>query len=206
MVRCTFSPARAWRPAAGAPLARTLGLRTAACGDPHSSTLLHHSGDDTLATWVLHSTAPHPNDMTMWRVYALIGIIWLVLMPPLFTAGACTDEFNDATNRLMRDGAQLRTPESATEYFRSNGAPVSAITPERCKESKPRFMSRCGSGTVVYAKVPVKNQVCRLYRDEDVKVYIEYDDRGRVLRFNTDMAAYKSLPVPGTKTLVHWGR
>jgi len=26
VVRCTFSPARAWRPAAGGPLARTLGL------------------------------------------------------------------------------------------------------------------------------------------------------------------------------------
>jgi hypothetical protein len=142
----------------------------------------------------------------MWRLYSLIAIVWLALAPPLFTGGACTEEFEAITNQFLRQGRSLNSPDAALEHFRANGTPVSAITPERCRESKPRFMSRCGLGTTVYARVPVKNPICSFYRDSDIKVYLEYDDKGRPQRFNTDMAPYKSLPIPGTKKLIHWGR
>ncbi|CAD5374041.1 hypothetical protein RA210_U480004 [Rubrivivax sp. A210] len=39
MVRGTFSPARAWRPAAGARLARTLGLATNVLGGPRAESI-----------------------------------------------------------------------------------------------------------------------------------------------------------------------
>ena len=142
----------------------------------------------------------------MWRFYALVALIWVALSPPLFTGGACTQEFNEITNRVQRDGGRLRSVESSSEYFRSIGAPVSVITPERCRESKPRFISNCGSATVVYAKVPVSNTVCRIYRDEDVKVTLVYDDKGRLSRFNTDMAPFKSLPIPFSASFIHWAR
>jgi hypothetical protein len=35
-------------------------------------------------------------------LFALIALVWLALMPPLFTAGACTREF-DATTRRVED-------------------------------------------------------------------------------------------------------
>ncbi len=142
----------------------------------------------------------------MWRLYVLIAVVWIAMAPPLFTGGACTAEFEAKTNEVLKNGRSLNSPDAALTYFRAGGTPVSAITPERCRESKPRFMSRCGLGTVVFAKVPVKNPVCSFYRDSDIKVYIDYDEKGRPQRFNTDMAPYKSLPIPGTKTLIHWGR
>lgn len=142
----------------------------------------------------------------MWRVYALIGLVWLALAPPLFTGGACTQEYEQATEGVLNNESRLRTPEAAAEYFRSSGLPVSSITPERCRESKPRFLNRCGTGTVVVAKVPVKNLICRTYRDSSVAVYLEYDEKGRPLRINTDMAPFKSLPIPGTSRMIHWGR
>jgi hypothetical protein len=142
----------------------------------------------------------------MWRLYALIVVVWVAMAPPLFTGGACTAEFEATTNQVLMNSKSLNSPDAAISYFQASGIPVSAITPERCRESKPRFMSRCGPGTLVYAKVPVKNSICSFYRDSDIKVYIDYDDKGRPQRFNTDMAPYKSLPIPGTKVLIHWGR
>lgn len=142
----------------------------------------------------------------MWRLYALIGLVWLTLAPPLFTGGACTREFEEAAENVLKSGPRLRSPESATEFFRSAGIPVSAITPARCRASKPRFLDRCGSGTVVLAKIPIKNLICRAYRDSAVAVQLEYDEKGRALRVSTEMAPFKSLLIPGTGQMIHWGR
>ena len=70
----------------------------------------------------------------------------------------------------------------------------------------PRFLSHCASGTLVYADVPVENAICRLYRDEDIRVQLQYDERGRLARTQVDMDPYKSLPIPGMERQFHWGR
>jgi hypothetical protein len=36
----------------------------------------------------------------MWRTYALIELVWAVLMPPFFTGGACTAQFDEEADRL----------------------------------------------------------------------------------------------------------
>ena len=58
----------------------------------------------------------------------------------------------------------------------------------------------------MYARVPVKNQLCRLYRDSEVKVQLQYDERGSLLRMATDMDPYKSLPIPFVGITLHWAR
>jgi hypothetical protein len=142
----------------------------------------------------------------MWRFYAAVVLVWLALAPPLFTGGACSAEFDDENARLARDGNQLVSAESAKKYFQSRGVPVSLITLDRCRQVKPRFLSRCGSGPLVYAEVPVNNKICRFYRDDTIKVQLQYGERGRWAGLATDMAPFKSLPIPLTSKAIDWGR
>jgi hypothetical protein len=142
----------------------------------------------------------------MWRFYALIGIVWLCLMPPLFTAGACTAQYAEVSARLSRDAARLGQSPSALAYWREQGVPVSAISPEQCRAAKPRFLARCGIGPLVYAEVPVANLICRIYRDEAVRVQLHYDERDWLIGMRADMKPYKSLPVPFTTRYVDWAR
>lgn len=142
----------------------------------------------------------------MWRFYVGLVVVWVALMPPLFTAGACTAEFEGVNSRLMHELKSLQSPETAREFFRSRGDAVSLVTPEQCRQSKPRFLDRCGVGSLVYAKLPVQNRICSIYRDDSIKVLLQYDSKGFLLRFNTDMAPFKSLRVPFTGQLIHWGR
>lgn len=142
----------------------------------------------------------------MWRFYAAVALVWLALAPPLFTGGDCSAEFDSENARLARDGNQLVNAESAKKYFQSRGVPVSLITLDQCRQVKPRFLSRCGSGPLVYAEVPVKNKICRFYRDDTIKVQLHYGERGRWTGLNTDMAPFKSLPIPFTNKAINWAR
>jgi hypothetical protein len=40
----------------------------------------------------------------------------------------------------------------------------------------------------------------------DIKLLMRYDERGQLIGFNSDMAPFKSLQIPFTTTLLHWGR
>lgn len=142
----------------------------------------------------------------MWRLYAVIALVWLCLMPPLFTAGACTEEFDDASRQVARDAMRLRTPEAAMAYWQERAIPALAISVEQCRSKKPRFLERCGGGPLIYAKVPVRNTICRFYRDDEIRVQLHYDDKDRLVRYATDMSPFKSLPLPFSKHTVHWAR
>jgi hypothetical protein len=142
----------------------------------------------------------------MWHFYAFVVVVWLALMPPLFTGGACTAEYDAATNQVVDAARSLKTPQAALEYFRSRSLPAVVITPEQCRQAKPRFLDRCSSGSLIYAKLPVRNKVCSLYRDDEVKVQVQYDDKGRLVRLKTDMAPFKSLPIPFFSSSLYWAR
>jgi hypothetical protein len=142
----------------------------------------------------------------MWRFYAALALLGVTLSPPLFTAGACTAEYESQAARIEADRAALRTPESAMNYWRSRLIPAALLTPEDCRRAKPSFLDRCGPGPLVYARVPVNNWVCRLYRDDEVRVQLRYDDPGRLLRIQTDMNPFKLVRLPYVDTTVYWAR
>ncbi len=142
----------------------------------------------------------------MWRFYLAVAVIWVLLSPPFLTRGACTEEFIQVEHALMEHRGHLRSADTSAAYFRSQAWPTSIITPERCREARPRFLTGCNSSTYVYAKVPVRNMICRVYRDSDVQVLLEYSDKGYLARYRTDMAPFRSLPLPFTKAAIDWGR
>jgi hypothetical protein len=76
---------------------------------------------------------------------------------------------------------------------------------EQCRRAKPRWLQSCGGGPIVHARVPVRNIVCKLYRDDEIRVRLFYDERGRLTQTQFDMNPYKSLPLVGGIVL-HWAR
>src|SRR5476649_2112497 len=107
-------------------------------------------------------------------------IIWLAMLPPLFTNGACTAEFNAESSRLAADMESLNTSVSADGYYSARCVPHAVLSVVECRRRKPRSLSRCGDGPVVIAKVPVKNRICSIYRDDAIAVILQYDVRDRL--------------------------
>ena len=52
----------------------------------------------------------------------------------------------------------------------------------------------------------MKNTICRVYRDDEIRVQLQYDDRGRLDCVQTDMSPFHSLPVPFLDYTIHWAR
>ena len=103
----------------------------------------------------------------MGKALALLAVIWLLLMPPLFTGRDCTRQFEEEQARIERDRAGLR-----------------------------------GSAQ---ASVPVTNLICKVYRDDEVRVRFFFDEHDRMERVSVDMKPFYSLPLPGGIT-IHWAK
>jgi hypothetical protein len=139
------------------------------------------------------------------RFYAVLAVIWLLLLPPLFTQGSCTQEFDQASAIFEANRKAIRSPALTAAFLEQNAIPFTTVTADSCRRVKPRFLHQCPSGTLVLAQVPVRDRICRVYRDESTKVTLQYDERGRLVSIVSEMAPYRSLPLPWGGH-VHWAR
>jgi hypothetical protein len=140
------------------------------------------------------------------RLLAVVAMAWVALLPPLFTHGACTHQFDAESQRIEDDRAQLPDPARAMRYWQSRQVPAFALSKEACQRARPRFLANCGDGVLVYARVPVADLTCRIYRDDTILVQLQYNDRNRLARMQVDMSPYKSLPLPWLGTAIDWAR
>jgi hypothetical protein len=141
----------------------------------------------------------------MLRFYAVLAVVWLVLLPPFFTQGRCTEEFEQASAKFQANRSALWSPKLAAAYLEKNSIPFNVVTAEGCRRVKPRSLMHCPPGTLVFAQVPVQDWICRIYRDDATKVTLQYDERDRLRSIVSDMAPYRSLPLPWGEYL-HWAR
>ena len=81
----------------------------------------------------------------MFRLLLVVGLVWLALLPPVFTAGACTAEYEAATGLLQANRPQISTPEAALQFLQTQALQPSLLSAEDCARSKPRFLRQCGS-------------------------------------------------------------
>ena len=142
----------------------------------------------------------------MWRLAVLLALGWAAILPPLFTRGACTAEFEAESRRIDADRAGLPDPARAEDYWRKRAIAFYFVSNESCRRSRPRFVVECGGGPLIYARVPVRNEVCRVYRDDSILVQLQYDSRNRLARTQVDMAPFKSLPIPFMHTAIDWAK
>ena len=142
--------------------------------------------------------------MNKWSVPILVAVAWLLLMPPLFTGGDCTREFDAEQERVDRERAAIRGVSQAVAYWNARGIAPRVMTVDQCRRAKPRDLQSCGGGPMVQASVPVKNLVCKVYRDDEIRVRFFFDEHDRMERLSVDMHSFYSLPLPGVT--IHWAR
>lgn len=141
----------------------------------------------------------------MLRLLLVVGLIWVALLPPIFTAGACTAEYEAAAALLHANRQQMRSPADALQFLQARALQPTLLSAEDCARSKPRFLQQCSSGSLVYAEVPVRNRICRFYRDDATRIQLYYDRRDRLIRVLSEMNPYKYLPLPWGGS-IDWGK
>jgi hypothetical protein len=70
------------------------------------------------------------------------------------------------------------------------------LSAERCESAAPPDVVSCPGGPLLLGSVPVRNSVCRYYRDANVRVQLGFNSRLRLVRIQTDMKPYKILKLP----------
>lgn len=137
---------------------------------------------------------------------AILTLAWVAVMPPFFTHGECDAEFDQATAELASNHPAFSSPELATAYWQSKSVPATLFSLEQCRRRILKFVDSCGAGPLVYAAVPVKNRVCRFYRDDSITVQFGYNHDGQLTRVETDMKPFKSLPLPFLGKTLYWAK
>jgi hypothetical protein len=142
----------------------------------------------------------------MIRVFLGIALIWVVLMPPFFTDGACTAEFDKVARDIQENKPSFGSLASAQAFWSSTPASVQVISAARCRVLRPRFVDSCGPGDLLYVSVPIQNRICRYYRDSEVRVRFQYDDRGRLRQLQADMKPFKFFSFPWLGMKLYWAK
>lgn len=136
----------------------------------------------------------------------ILALGWLALLPPFFTHGACDAEFDQERAEVASNHGAFASPELASSYWQAKTVPVSVLSVDQCRHVMLKFLDSCGPGPLVYAAVPVKNRVCRFYRDDSITVQLGYDTNGRLERLETDMKPFRTLELPFIGRPLYWAK
>ena len=134
---------------------------------------------------------------------AVAALAWL---PPLFTRGACTAEFDAVSDLLEQARPQMLTLPAARSYLDARGMTYRAMTGSQCESAPPPDVVRCPEGTLLLGAVPVKNGICHYYRDASVRFQLSFNHFAQLVRIQTDMNPYQKFRVPGIDREVDLGR
>ena len=132
----------------------------------------------------------------------LVACVWLALLPPFFTHGKCGAEFAAATQEAHAARAALGTLEQAQAYLSAKALPYQLVTAERC-DYWPG-VDACNGGPVLLVALPVKNRVCRYYRDGNVRLQLGFNSLQQLVRLQTDMKPPHVLKVPLLNVELYW--
>lgn len=134
--------------------------------------------------------------MRTFLLCALIVAGIASILPPFFTHGACTAEF-DATAGMLADARpQLLTLTAAQQYLNAHALAYRLIPAERCESTPLRDVESCPGGALLMGTVPVQNRICRYYRDSSVRFQLGFNAHEQLVRIQTDMNPYGKLRLP----------
>jgi hypothetical protein len=128
--------------------------------------------------------------------YLLVAAGIAALVPPIFTHGACTAEFDAVSDDVQRARPELLTLSDAERYLTAHGIGYQLLSAEQCESAAPPDVVSCTGGPLLLGSVPVRNPVCRYYRDASVRVQLGFNARAQLVRIQTDMNPYKILRLP----------
>lgn len=142
----------------------------------------------------------------MWKFYLAVALVWLALMPPFFTNGACNAEFEAFSQKFRAEDPAFRKVKSAIDRLTAEGISHQVVTAEACRQVKPRFLDACPSGALIRAEVPVKNWVCSVYRDGNIRLTLVFNEKGWLEQFGGEMKPAKFFLIPVLEYRLYWGR
>jgi hypothetical protein len=144
----------------------------------------------------------------MRRLVTTIFVILVLLapLPPFFTNGACTAEFQQASDTLAGLKGELLTVRSAAAYLNAHQIAFSMVSPQRCEDSPPRDVEVCPGGPILLLEVPVRNRVCRYYRDASIRQQLGFNAAEQLVHVQTDMNPYRFARLPYLNLEVAWGK
>ena len=125
----------------------------------------------------------------------ILGVIALEV-PPLLTRGACDAEFEAAREGFHVARADLLTLEKARAFLNARGLPFTVLSHEQCEAGRPRDVDLCPEGPLIWGKVPVRNGICRFYRDDGIRFQLAFNEGAQLVRIQTDMRPAQLLRIP----------
>jgi len=117
-------------------------------------------------------------------------------LPPFFTHGACTAEFDATAGQLEAARPELLTLKTAQQYLSAHALAYRLISAERCESAPLRDVDSCPGGALLMGAVPVANRICRYYRDGSVRFQLGFNAHEQLVRIQTDMNPYGKLRLP----------
>lgn len=133
------------------------------------------------------------NAILIILIVAVAAVLWL---PPVFTGGACTAEFEAVSAMLEHARAGILTLPQAQQYLSDHGIVYQVLTAERCEAAPPPNVTVCPGGPVLLGAVPVRNRICHYYRDANVRFQLGFNRLSQLVRIQTDMNPYQMLKLP----------
>jgi hypothetical protein len=136
----------------------------------------------------------------------IIGVL-LAFVPPFLTRGSCTAEFDAVTDAWNGIRAEFATLARAEAYLRARAQPYRLLPAERCDSFPTREdVIVCPGGAVLLIALPVRNPVCRYYRDRSIRLQLGFNTRQQLVHVQTDMHAYGILRLRLVGFELYWAR
>jgi hypothetical protein len=129
-------------------------------------------------------------------ILVLLAMAAIGVLPPFFTHGACTAEFDAVGAMLERARPELLTPTQAQRYLNAFGIAYQLLSAEQCESMSLPEVAGCPAGSLLLGAVPVKNKICRYYRDGTVRFQLHFNTHSQLVRIQTDMNPYRMLKAP----------
>lgn len=136
----------------------------------------------------------------------LIAGAVIAVLPPFFTHGACTAEFDAASSALERQRSELGNLTHAQAYLASHAIPYKVLTAARCASWPPREVVVCPGGPLLLVALPVRNRICRYYRDDSIRLQLGFNASLQLVRIQSDMSPYRMLKLPMFGLEVDWAK
>jgi len=132
----------------------------------------------------------------MLLVLLIIAIAAVLLLPPFLTRGACTAEFDAVGTMLEGARPDLLTLAQAQRYLTARAIAFQVLSAERCESAPPAEVQSCPPGPLLLGAVPVRNRICRFYRDASVRFQLQFNAHSQLTGIQTDMNPYQILKMP----------
>jgi hypothetical protein len=128
--------------------------------------------------------------------WTLVLVAMAAALPPFFTRGACTQEFDAAGALFEQARPQLVTLTAAQQFLVAHRLGYRLISAQRCESAPLQNVESCPGGALLLGVVPVRNPVCRYYRDPGVRYQLGFNNHEQLVRIQTDMNPYRRLRLP----------